>query len=249
MFFLKCHNALVLPLLTVAFGIPQAAPAAAPTRDKSVTGPVALATNAAASFCFARVRGLEPERLPPSYLVLRLRVTVAYRNEGKRPLILPLEHEKTIYTAIKPGHMTVLKQGISLFEPVVKTMSILPEGVSPDNPVTPKNDFFAVIPAGGEMLPPLTEDIQLPVNRRAVFRNYPDLRGRRVYVKLRYEHQKLAAGLEANLSDKWSRFGVPWTGTLTTNTILVDVPASPEAKPCQDDYKPAHPVVGDDDKK
>jgi hypothetical protein len=27
-------------------------------------------------YCFARVRGLEPERLPPAYLVLQLRVAI-----------------------------------------------------------------------------------------------------------------------------------------------------------------------------
>ncbi len=91
--------------------------------------------------------------------------------------------------------------------------------------------------------PPLLEEITLPVTRKGFFRAYPDLRGRRVYVKLRYVHRELAAAIEAKLSDRWSRFGVPWTGTLSTNTILVDVPATPQAAPCKDDYTP-HPVVG-----
>jgi len=87
------------------------------------------------------------------------------------------------------------------------------------------------------------------VNRKGVLRKYPDLRGKRVYIKLRFEHRGLTAPFQAQLSDRWSRFGVPWTGTLTTNTILVDVPAVPQAEPCKDDYTPAHPVAGDDDKK
>ena len=245
MFLRKSRKVPAIALFAVTVVVAPGAPA----REKTVTGPVALATNAAASFCFARVRGLEPERLPPSYLVLRLRVTVSYRNNGKLPLILPLEHERVVYTATRPGRMGVYKQGLSFFDPVVKPMNTLPEGVSSDNPTVPKNDFFAVIPAGGEMTPPMLEDIMLPVNRKGVFRNYPDLRGRRVYLKLRFEHQKLAPNLEANLSDRWSRFGVPWTGTLTTNTILVDVPASPQAAPCQDDYTPSHRVAGSDDRK
>jgi hypothetical protein len=129
-------------------------------------------------------------------------------------------------------------------------MKDLPADVSPDSPVSPKNDVFAVIPAGGEMTPPLLEEIEMPVSRKGLFRQYPDLRGHRVYVKLRFVHRELSAALAADLSDRWSRFGVPWTGTLTTNTMLIDVPAAPEAAPCKDIQTPAHPVVGlDNDSK
>jgi len=164
-------------------------------------------------------------------------------------VILPLEHERTIYTSLKPGQMSVFKEGLGLFDPTFKEMTELPPDVSPDNPVSPKNDYFAVIPAGGEMTPPLVEEITLPVSRKGVLRQYPDLRGHRVYVKLRYTHRELSAALNAHLSDQWSRFGVPWTGTLTTNTILIDVPAAPEAAPCKHNAKPAHPAVGLNDEK
>lgn len=208
-----------------------------------------MAKAANVSYCLERVRGLNPERLPQAYLVLRLRVLISYLNEGTQPVILPLEHQRTIYTALKPGQMSVFKEGLRLFDSDPKPMERLPEDVSPNNPIDPKNDYFAVIPAGGEMAPPLLEEVELPVSRKGVVRKYPDLRGKRVYVKLRFEHRPLAAPLEAHLSDQWSRFGVPWTGTLTTNTILIDVPAAPEAEPCKDDYKPSHEVVGVDDKK
>jgi hypothetical protein len=222
---------------------------AATVRDSKVANPTAVATAANVSYCFDRVRGLEPDRLPPAYLVLRLRVTVSYLNEGTRPVILPLERTRTIYTALKAGKMGVFKEGLGLFDSDLKIMEHLPPDVSADNPINPKNDFFAVIPAHGEIMPPLVEEITLPVNRQGMFRKYPDLRGHRVYVKLQFVHRELAAALAANLSDRWSRFGIPWTGTLTTNTILIDVPAVPQAEPCKDDYKPAHPAVGEDDKK
>ena len=222
---------------------------AASVRDSAIASPQAIASDAAVSYCFARVRGLDPERLPPAYLALRLRVTVSYRNAGTRPMILPLERDRIIYTALKPGAMSVFKDNLGLFNPAFKEMKDLPGDVSPDSPVSPKNDIFSVIPAGGEMTPTLLEEITLPVNRNAVFRKYPDLRGHRVYIKLRFVHRELSPALQANLSDRWSRFGVPWTGTLTTNTILVDVPAVPQAAPCRDDYTPAHPAVGEDDKK
>jgi len=241
----KFTIARVSALLCAAFGFGQAAT----VRDSRITGPTAIATNAEASFCFARVRGNEPERLPPAYLVLRLRVTVSYRNGATRPVILPLERERTIYTALQPGQMRVFKEGLGLFDPAIKVMNTLPSDVSPDSPVSPKNDVFAVIPAGGELTPPLSEEITIPVDSKGVFRPSPDLRGRRVYLKLRFIHRKLSAGLQADLSDRWSRFGVPWTGTLTTNTILIDVPAAPVAEPCKDNYSPAHPKVGEDDKK
>jgi hypothetical protein len=222
---------------------------AAEVRNSPIASPSAIATNADASYCFARVRGLDPERLPPAYLVLRLRVAVSYRNRGTRPVILPLERERTIYTALKPGSMSVFKEGVGLFDPVLKEMKELPADVSPDSPISPKNDVFTVIPAGGEMTPPLLEEITLPVSRKGLFRRYPDLRGHRVYVTLRFAHRELSAALQANLSDRWSRFGVPWTGTLTTNTIMIDVPTAPEAAPCKDVQTPAHPVKGLDDAK
>ncbi len=176
-------------------------------------------------------------------------MTVSYHNGANRPVILPLERERTIYTALEPGQMRVFKPGLGLFDSAVKVMNALPADVSSDSPVSPKNDVFAVIPAGGEMTPPLSEEMIMPVNSKGVFRHYPDLRGHRVYLKLRFMHQKLSAALQADLSDRWSRFGVPWTGTLTTNTILIDVPAAPQAEPCKDNYSPAHPKVGEDDKK
>jgi hypothetical protein len=221
---------------------------AATVRNSGIPNPSAIAASADVGYCFARVRGLDPERLPQAYLVLRLHVTVSYRNHGTRPMILPLEHERTVYTALKPGAMSIFKEGIGLFDPTYKEMKELPDGVSLDSPIDPKNDFFAVIPAGGEMTPPLMEEITLPVSRKGVFRHYPDLRGHRVYVKLRFVHRELSTALQANLSDRWSRFGVPWTGTLTTNTILVDVPAAPEAAPCKDNQTPAHPAAGVDNK-
>jgi hypothetical protein len=241
----KFTVARVVWLICVAVGCAQAAT----VRNAKTASPTAVATTADVGYCFARVRGLNPERLPPAYLVLRLHVTVSYRNNGTRPVILPLERKRIIYTALKPGQMNVFKEGLGLLDPTYKVMTVLPLDVSPDSPISPKNDSFTVIPAGGEMTPPLIEEITLPVSRKGMFRKYPDLRGRRVYVTLRFVHRELTAALQADLSDRWSRFGVPWTGTVTTNIILIDVPANPEAEPCKDSYSPAHQVVGADDKK
>jgi hypothetical protein len=205
---------------------------AAPPRGVAVSGPAAVATNADVNYCFARVRGLDPGRLPPAYLVVQLRVRVAYRNAGTKPLILPLERERTIYTSLKQGVMN--KFPSSLLDPSYKVMQHLPADVSPDNPVDPKNDVFGVIPAGTEM--PLIEEITLPVNRKALFRNYPDLRGHKVYIRFQFAHRELSPALIADLSDRWARFGVPWTGTLMTNVFTIDVPANPQAAPCKDNY-------------
>jgi hypothetical protein len=177
--------------------------------------------------------------LPPAYLVLRLQIQVSYRNAGNRPLILPLGRDRTIYTALKPGPMSIFHESAGLFDPANKLMKDLPADVSPDSPVSPKNDVFAVIPARGEMTPPLLEEITLPVNRKALFRTYPDLRGHRVYLRLQFAHQQLSQALEADLSDRWTRFGVPWTGTLLTNTFVIDVPKAPQGLPCTDTYFPA----------
>ncbi len=210
----------------------------APPRDSAVAPLTAVATNADINYCYARVRGLDPGRLPPAYLVLQMRVGVSYRNAGARPLILPLERERDIYSGMKLDRMTKFPKG--LLEPSYKPMKDLPADVSPDSPVSPKNDVFTVIPVNGEMTPPLVEEITMPVDRKALFRNYPDLRGHRVYIRLRFAHRELTPALAANLSDRWSRFGVPWTGTLTSNTFTVDVPAEPKISgPCKDTYNPA----------
>jgi hypothetical protein len=39
-------------------------------RNAAIAGATATATNAEINYCFARVRGLDPGRLPPAYLVL-----------------------------------------------------------------------------------------------------------------------------------------------------------------------------------
>jgi hypothetical protein len=213
-------------------------------RDSAIASPTAVATNADVSYCLAQVRGLQPERLPPPYLELHLSVSVSYRNAANRSLILPLEHETTIYTSPKPGKMSVFRE--HLIEPAIKVMKDLPDGVSQDSPVTPKNDYFTVIPAGGPMTPPLLEEITLPVNRKSVLGRSPDLRGHRVYIQLQLTHRELSAALKADLSDRWSHFGVLWTGALSTNTFVVDVPASPQAAPCVDKNKSAHPAASAD---
>jgi hypothetical protein len=144
--------------------------------------------------------------------------------------------------------MSEFKEGFGLFDSALKEMKDLPADVGPDSPVSPKNDVFTVIPAGGEMATPLLEEITMPVNRKGLFKQHPDLRGHKVYVRLRFEHRELSAALKADLSDRWSRFGVPWTGKLTTNMIIIDVPAAPQAAPCKDNPVPAHPATVDHSK-
>jgi hypothetical protein len=218
--------------------------------QNTTSGPTALASEPTVTYCFARVRGNNPERLPPAYLVLQLNVKVTYHNAGPRPLILPLLRERTVYTGLKPEAMSVFKERFSLLRPAFKVLKRLPADVSPDSPVDPKNDVFGVIPAGGDMTPPRVEEVILPVTHKSPFKQSPDLRGLRIYLQLRFVHQKLADALKTDLSDRWSRFGVPWTGTVTTNLIAVDVPAEPQATgPCKDVQKPAHAIVGINDQK
>jgi hypothetical protein len=220
---------------------------AAAVRAAAINSPTATISNAQIAYCYARVRGLDPGRQPQSYLALQLQVTVSYHNAENRPLILPLERDRAIYTALKPGPLSEFKEGLGLFDSSLKEMKELPTGVSPDNPIDPKNGVFTIIPAGGDLIPPLSEEIRLPVQREGVFRKYPDLRGHRVFLELRYAHRKLSSDLRAVLSDRWSRFGVPWTGTLTTNTLVIDVPATPPASAaCVDTYTPAHPAIDEE---
>jgi len=220
----------VSALIVFCFGVSRSAtiPGAA------VTGPTATANIAEAYYCFARERGLSPERMPPPYLVLHLNVRVSYKNSGTRPLILPLEHDRTAYNSLRQGSMSIFKELPGFLEPTLKPMKDFPPKVSPDNPISPKNDYFTVIPAGGEMTPPLLEEIVMPVNHKTLFRRDPDLRGRRLYLRLQLVHDALDPAFEAMLSDRWTKFGVPWTGTLLTNTFVIDVPQSPQGRACVD---------------
>jgi hypothetical protein len=208
-------------------------------------GPEAVATNADVSYCFSPVRGLDPGHEPPPFIELELHVRVSYRNHGTSPLIVPLERTRTVYTGLKPEALSVFRESRNPFELAVKPMKELPSSVNRDNPIDPENDVFAVIPADGEMTP-LLEDLSLPVTRTGFFKKYPDLRGHRVDIKLQFVHQPLAAALRADLSNRWASFGVPWTGTLTTNTFLVDVPENPPATARCIDRQPDHPVSSHD---
>lgn len=222
-------------LVALAAGLLSGAQAAK-LPDAPAPEPVAVATVAEAGYCFGRVRGLDPGRLPPAYLVLQLKVNVAYRNPGGRPLIVTAQRDRTVYTALKPGVMTVFKGPSGLFEASYKKMMMtVPPGVSPDNPVDPKNDFFSVIPAGG-VLAQFEELITMPVNRKFLFKPELDLRGSRVYFVLQFAHREMSPILEAELSDRWSKFGTPWTGIVRTNTFAIDVPRNPQAEACYDSH-------------
>jgi len=205
--------------------------------DSRNIGLSAAARITEANYCFARTRRFTPERQPPSYLVLRLRIRVAYLNGGTRPLIIPVEHDRTVYTALKPGVMNIFRElpGTDGLHPSLKLMKELPSKVSPDNPGDPRNDYFAVIPAHGDIVASLLEEITFPVNHKMLLRHDPDLRGHRLYVRLQLKQQELSPELETDLSDRWTRFGLPWTGNVMTNVMTVDVPRQiPEAKPCVD---------------
>jgi hypothetical protein len=223
--------------LCAALGAAMSAAMAASLPDSRNMGLSAAARITEANYCFARTRGLAPERQPPSYLVLRLRIQVAYLNAGTRPLIIPVEHDRTVYEALKPGAMNIFRElpGIDGIRPSLKLMKELPPKVSADNPGDPKNDYFAVIPAHGDIVTSLLEEITFPVNHKMILRHDPDLRGHRLYLRLQLKQQELSPELETDLSDRWTRFGVPWTGNVMTNVMTIDVPRQiPQANPCVD---------------
>ena len=206
----------------------------------ATSNPIATAKVLQANYCFAEIHGILPERLPIPPLVLRVRVQVAYHDSGPRPLILPLGHELTVWMSQTPGVMKILHQPGNINDGSVKPMAYLPADVSPENPMEPKNDVFAVIPAGGDLISPWEEELTVQIYNQSI-RKRVDLRGHRIYLKLQLDHQPMAQNLEAQLSDRWNKFGVPWTGVLRTNTLTFDVPSAPEAAKCTDTGSP-HPA-------
>jgi len=194
--------------------------------------PEASATVTEANYCFVKKRGILSEQMPTPTLTLQLKVRVSFNNPGVRPLILPIDHDRTVYIAMAPGVMKAMKKSVNLLEPKINIMSHLPADVSPANPIDPKNNVFSIVPTGGST-PIYEEDVDLPVYRKTS-RGLTDLRGKRIYFKLQLEHQAMTPALISNLSDRWARFGIPWTGTLRTNMFVVDVPAAPRAVECSD---------------
>jgi hypothetical protein len=229
---MKIH---ILSIFSMLLCLCPAAPAASIGRQQ-VAAPEAAAAITGADYCFAHTRALEYERQPPSYLVLRLHIRVAYKNPGALPLILPNQRDKTVYLALKPGIMKIAPQPKNFPDDnIITMMKMLPADVNPDNPVNPANDVFRIVPAGGLMTPGIEEDVVLPVNHKTLLRHDPDLRGHRIYVRLQFDHQELAPALDAELSDHWAKFGATWSGRTRTNTVSFDVPKDPPAaKPCVD---------------
>jgi hypothetical protein len=61
------------------------------------------------------------------------------------------------------------------------------------------------------------------------------MRGKKLFLRLQLKQQELLSTLETDLSDRWTRFGVPWTGNVMTNVVTIDVPRQlPQASPCVD---------------
>jgi len=197
-----------------------------------VTAPEATATVSEANYCFVKKRGILSEQMPVPTLTLQLKVRVAFTNQVVRPLILPIDHDRTVFLAMTPGVMKPMKKPVNLLEPKINVMARLPADVNPDNPTDPVNDEFVIVRAHGST-PLYEEEIDLPVYKKNPH-DTTDLRGKRIYFKLQVEHQAMTPGLAAGLSDRWARFGVPWTGTLRTNMFVVDVPAAPQAPECVD---------------
>jgi hypothetical protein len=194
--------------------------------------PEASATVTEANYCFVKKRGILSEQMPTPTLTLQLKVRVSFNNPGGQPLILPIDHDRTVFIAMAPGVMKAIKKPVHLMEPKINIMAHLPADVSPANPIDPKNNVFSIVRAGGAT--PLYEEVvELPIYRKTS-RGLTDLRGKRIYLKLQLEHQAMTPGLIASLSDRWARFGVPWTGILRTNMFVLDVPTAPQAVECSD---------------
>jgi hypothetical protein len=137
--------------------------------------------------------------------------------------------------------MKLQRDPLSLFSfggQSVTVMKHLPADVNPDDPASPANNVFGVVPAQGDLKLKDLEEVILPVYRKTSRYQDPDLRGHRVYLRLRMDLQQLDPVLDAVLSDRWTNIGTPWTGTLLSNTLVFDVPSAPEAMPCVDQRDP-----------
>src|SRR5258708_39225900 len=122
---------------------------------------------------------LEPiELYPPNAITLRLQVSVAYRNTGAAPWILPVAGQAVVLAGANLDALAEVPQ--PFLSPSPAASDRLPDA----NEDAPARALFPIIAPGESWnAPNLLESVFLRVYTPSI-RSEPDLRGKKIYVGL-----------------------------------------------------------------
>lgn len=166
---------------------------------------------------------------PPDAITLRLALQVTYQNKSRRPLIIPsfedstLIVNRTLSDVARRQHRWIIP-----LRPPRPTVNVTKEGI--DRPVAP---YFDVIPPFEESRLRSNEYVILPIHDPSAKNKAMDLLGRRVFLQLEFDHNKV----EGSLAAKWQSYGYLWTDKVRTAPIEINIPASPVISDCSGEFR------------
>ena len=215
---------LILPLLLVAWAMQGA------EQLPALSEPVATMTIESAKYCLgATGLGWIDKRhpVPADAVMLMLKVLVKYRNQGSVPILLVPRYRTDQFIGLSPDHLEG-PRGRSHTE----SLDIAPARI--DGLPTLQVPIVEVIrPGEASRFANPEQVVQIVYSPR---KRKIDLRGQKLWFQLEMHHYQIAPRLGRELTQE--KPTTPWwTGTVRTNILDVDIPASPSAEKCAVHYR------------
>jgi len=214
---------LILPLLLLAWAMQGA------EQFPALSPPVATMTIESAKYCLgATGLGYIYKRpVPTDAVMLMLKVLVKYRNPGSVPILLVPRYQTDQFTGLSPGHLEG-PRGQSHTE----SLDVAPARIN-GHPTLQVPIEEVIRPGEASRFATPGEVVQIVYSPR---RPQVDLRGRKLWFQLEMHHYRITPRLGQELTQE--KPTTPWwTGTVRTNILDVDIPASPPAEKCAVDYR------------
>lgn len=177
-----------------------------------------------------------PEHQPPDAITFRLQLTLFYRNNGSKPLILPTSEDPTLILSrsLEDVGRRTNQFEIQFRERRAPDSGLAARGVTLKRPREP---YFQVIPPGEEGPLGLREYVVLQVHNPSSKQAQTELLGQKIFLQLELDHLRLPEKLAQDLADRWRQYGDLWVGKVRSEAMEFDIPASPEFADCSREYK------------
>lgn len=170
---------------------------------------------------------LEPiELYPPDAVTLRLQMSVAIRNAATETWIVPVPNQTVVLAGTDPGALREIPQPFLTQTPAASDR--LPDG----NEEAPARSLFPTLGPGESL------SVGNPLGTMLIrvftpsIRSEPDLRGKKMYVRLELFSSQWTPRLLGRLAKKWKNYGVLWTEGVRSEQVEIDVPRMPEISDC-----------------